>query len=319
MSITLQKRLILCCDGTGKSSMRGPAAIPTNVTRLCSALQDTSTQIIFYQSGVGTAIIGEMYTTVASGTDLGINDNILDAYQLLSNNYEVGDEKAWARYVRPDKGAAFNDFVKNCGELIDVNLKQCWFPCVHTNVGGGYPDSHMADLTLFWMLEQCRAQLWKTEKRHLTNLSRVGQRKNRRLLLDESHAVAWNVLSSKGITNEVMHRSVRSRWQCNKLKWKPRALSGFSPVQSDDSCEWRWVKPPSGGQSVAVELPEEIFQRSPTSWQRRLRDVSAKRMNFSRKLDFLPRNSHAYLRDDYEPPIERTGQEANSASKVAQD
>jgi len=65
-SIPVQKRLIVGCDGTGQSSMRGPAAIPTNVTRLCSALQGSATQIIFYQSGVGTATIGEMYTTVAS-------------------------------------------------------------------------------------------------------------------------------------------------------------------------------------------------------------------------------------------------------------
>ena len=65
-SVSVQKRLIVGCDGTGQSSMRGPAAIPTNVTRLCSALQGSATQIIFYQSGVGTATIGEMYTTVAS-------------------------------------------------------------------------------------------------------------------------------------------------------------------------------------------------------------------------------------------------------------
>lgn len=60
-----QKRLILSFDGTGQSSMRGPAAIDTNVTRLCSALKDNTSQVIFYQSGVGTATIGEMYATVA--------------------------------------------------------------------------------------------------------------------------------------------------------------------------------------------------------------------------------------------------------------
>lgn len=82
------------------------------------------------------------------GTGLGINDNILDAYQFLSNNYGDGDEiylfgfsrggfaacvlanmiirlglfkkrylwmmrKAWARYIQPDKGVAFNDFAEN--------------------------------------------------------------------------------------------------------------------------------------------------------------------------------------------------------------
>ena len=121
---------------------------------------------------------------------------------------------------------------------------------------------------------------------------------------------------SKGITNEVMHRSVRRRWQCNKLKWRPRALSGFTPVQGGDTGKWKWVKSSIGGQSAAIELPEEIFQRSPTSLQHRLRNVSAKRLNFNRKLDFLAKNSHAYLRDDHEPPVKHPGHEANSTSKV---
>ena len=36
------------------------------------------------------------------------------------------------------------------------SLKQCWFPGVHTNIGGGgtYTDTGIADLTLAWMLEQ---------------------------------------------------------------------------------------------------------------------------------------------------------------------
>lgn len=440
--------------------MRGPAAIPTNVTRLCSALHGSATQIIFYQSGVGTATIGEMYTTVASGTGLGINDNILDAYQFLSNNYEVGDEiylfgfsrggfaacvlanmiirlglfqkrylwmmrKAWSRYIQPDKGVAFNDFVENMWRIdtdrtqrvtikvlglwdavgsvgmpdyewvksrgfnssysfydptlvygienafhalaIDelrapftpmllylpdpesnasgfpeIKLKQCWFPGVHTNVGGGYPDSHMADLSLFWMLEQCRGMLdfeelfiaQTIQANHFPQhnfgklkrgISRIypGWAKGK---IEDSYWTSLMPLlgksyrkpgQSKGITNEVMHCSVRRRWQCQKLKWRPRALNGFTPVQDGDTGKWRWVKSSDGGQSVAIELPEETFQRSPTSWQHRLRNVSAKRLNFNRKLDFLAKNSHAYLRDDYEPPIKRPGHEANSASKVS--
>ena len=34
-------------------------------------------------------------------------------------------------------------------------LRQVWFPGVHTNVGGGYPDQEIADITLVWMIEQC--------------------------------------------------------------------------------------------------------------------------------------------------------------------
>ncbi|GIZ36681.1 hypothetical protein CKM354_000014900 [Cercospora kikuchii] len=33
-------------------------------------------------------------------------------------------------------------------------LKQCWFPGVHTTVGGGFQDTNISDITLAWMLTQ---------------------------------------------------------------------------------------------------------------------------------------------------------------------
>ena len=34
----------------------------------------------------------------------------------------------------------------------DLDLRQCWFPGVHANIGGGYPDTMAPDLTLAWMI-----------------------------------------------------------------------------------------------------------------------------------------------------------------------
>jgi len=34
-----------------------------------------------------------------------------------------------------------------------TNLRQCWFPGVHTNIGGGYDDQEIADITLAWMVQ----------------------------------------------------------------------------------------------------------------------------------------------------------------------
>ena len=36
----------------------------------------------------------------------------------------------------------------------DLVLKQTWFPGAHSNIGGGYPDTMMADITLAWMVSQ---------------------------------------------------------------------------------------------------------------------------------------------------------------------
>jgi hypothetical protein len=33
-------------------------------------------------------------------------------------------------------------------------LKQCYFPGVHSNIGGGYPDAGIANVTLAWMISQ---------------------------------------------------------------------------------------------------------------------------------------------------------------------
>ena len=36
-------------------------------------------------------------------------------------------------------------------------VEQVWFPGVHTNVGGGYPDQSLADISLNWMIEKAKS------------------------------------------------------------------------------------------------------------------------------------------------------------------
>jgi hypothetical protein len=35
-----------------------------------------------------------------------------------------------------------------------LDLRQVWFPGAHANVGGGYDDQEMANITLAWMMDQ---------------------------------------------------------------------------------------------------------------------------------------------------------------------
>ena len=66
------KRLIVCCDGTWKSSdhaPKGDSSYQTNITRMCHALADDGVlpngslipQVVYYQAGVGTSL----YTNIA--------------------------------------------------------------------------------------------------------------------------------------------------------------------------------------------------------------------------------------------------------------
>ncbi|KAJ6263708.1 hypothetical protein Dda_2277 [Drechslerella dactyloides] len=77
------KRIIICCDGTWQDSDSGDGC-PSNVTRFARSLKSVSdegvTQIIYYQSGVG------------SGTGLGLSEHVREAFVFISNNYHVGDE-----------------------------------------------------------------------------------------------------------------------------------------------------------------------------------------------------------------------------------
>ncbi len=53
----------------------------------------------------------------------------------------------------------------------DQIVEQAWFPGVHSNVGGGYPDYSLSDITLEWMIEKAKlAGLWfdeNVEKLHV--------------------------------------------------------------------------------------------------------------------------------------------------------
>ncbi len=39
----------------------------------------------------------------------------------------------------------------------DARLEQVWFPGAHCDVGGSYPDSQLADITLSWMMQKAKA------------------------------------------------------------------------------------------------------------------------------------------------------------------
>ncbi|GAA6614634.1 DUF2235 domain-containing protein [Scytonema sp. NUACC26] len=86
------KRLIICCDGTWQDLS---AAYPTNVVKMAQIIRpialDGTTQIIYYQSGLGTEH-GEAEKILGGVFGWGIDTNIQDAYRFLCLNYEPGDE-----------------------------------------------------------------------------------------------------------------------------------------------------------------------------------------------------------------------------------
>ena len=101
---TTMKRIIILCDGTGQSASRGELAVPTNVHRFGHAvLNDPKKsgveQVVFYQSGVGTADLGWLGDIKQGAVGDGIENNIMDGYNFLLNNYLPGDEVRRPRFM----------------------------------------------------------------------------------------------------------------------------------------------------------------------------------------------------------------------------
>ncbi|KAF8636793.1 hypothetical protein AX16_010951 [Volvariella volvacea WC 439] len=165
-----------------------------------------------------------------------------------------------------------------------IDLQQCWFPGVHTNVGGGYGDQALADLTLAWMIDLCRPFLdfdqeyidlvvrldhypseIEGEERRALGFDEVYQGWGRGRWYDsykEGDTWTWKYRTpgaypgkkgSNGPTNETIHASVRERWQSSKAQhlttgpetWAPKSLEGFEPREVDGA--WVWVKTDKGG------------------------------------------------------------------------
>lgn len=92
------RRIIICADGTwnepDKESEDYDARRPTNIVKIARGVRPTAadgtSQIVYYDQGVGTANFTDKL--LGGLTGVGIVENILAAYRFLVHNYEEGDE-----------------------------------------------------------------------------------------------------------------------------------------------------------------------------------------------------------------------------------
>ncbi|KAF3194096.1 hypothetical protein TWF225_008270 [Orbilia oligospora] len=405
------KRIIICCDGTWQDSDAGDAGFPTNVTRFARALKSVSdsgvAQIIYYQSGVGSAYASKLGRLIAGGTGLGLSEHVREAFVFISNNYHVGDEihivgfsrgaftarsiaglmgrigvltrrgmenfgKIYEDYInfklRDDawidkqgweriKGVSiktigcwdtvgalgiptspviekckcndkykFHDtdltaFTENAFHALALdehrmpftptlwrlpnlterhtdivpNLKQVWFPGVHTNIGGGYKDQELSDLTLVWMIEQFIPFLgfdlnYVKSLREVSSSSdwasgaipnsfvgvmKVTTSKVRtpggyfgdppKSPLKRAMTFGAGVFGQRGVrsvTNEEIHPSVRGRMVASNGEWCSRALFGWScdkkivQTATGPAEKWVWTNPNNGTELLESDMGE---------------------------------------------------------------
>lgn len=157
----------------------------------------------------------------------------------------------------------------------ETNLIQCWFPCVHINIGGGNEDGlkktpkgdleSMANTTFAWMVDRCRPYLHFEERvlafvtaQYFEVLSKLTSRSN------ETQKVGWGVgpyqKDIKGLVPTVIGEEVRTpgyypdkpdTQECihpvvfhaqQNQNYASKALEGFKRISNGDGQGHLWVK-----------------------------------------------------------------------------
>jgi len=93
----MPKNIVICCDGTDNKLTINQN---TNVIHLYSCLQINENQVTYYHPGVGTIapngirnwFARKWYLLKDMVSASSIEDNVIDAYIFLMNNYEEGDK-----------------------------------------------------------------------------------------------------------------------------------------------------------------------------------------------------------------------------------
>ncbi|MCJ1401636.1 polynucleotide adenylyltransferase [Xylographa trunciseda] len=88
--------------------------------------------------------------------DLGLWPKGPSEYAFINTAVSPNVENAFHALALDEHRKPFSPTIweKPEGQKWPNKLIQCWFPGVHANVGGGYPDSGTADITLAWMMSQ---------------------------------------------------------------------------------------------------------------------------------------------------------------------
>lgn len=120
------KRIITCSDGTWNkpNEVVNRVITPTNVWKLYDLIAPNNksglAQVSFYDEGVGT----NWYDALPGGIlGMGINRNIIQAYQFIAENYEPGDEIYLFGFSRGAYTArSIAGFIRNSGMLRKENM-----------------------------------------------------------------------------------------------------------------------------------------------------------------------------------------------------
>lgn len=125
-----KKRIIVCCDGTWLASDLGDRSIPSNVAKLARAIAPNGLdeagrlvkQVVFYQSGIGSGDL-PFQKAIYGGLGLGLDTDVTQCYEFITNNYQPGDELFFFGFSRGAFTArSVAGLISNVGVLSSRNM-----------------------------------------------------------------------------------------------------------------------------------------------------------------------------------------------------
>lgn len=140
------KRIIVCCDGTWLASDLGDKSVPSNVAKLARAIAPNGLdeagkvikQVVFYQSGIGSGDL-PFQKAITGGLGRGLDADVTQCYEFITNNYEPGDELFFFGFSRGAFTArSVAGLVSNVGVLSSRNMvifPELW-KAYRNNTGG---------------------------------------------------------------------------------------------------------------------------------------------------------------------------------------
>ncbi|MCJ1287670.1 hypothetical protein MMC26_007022 [Xylographa opegraphella] len=90
---------------------------------------------------------------------LGLQSRSMKEYRFFDTSLCNCIENAFQALALDERRAAFVPAVWEKSRTNQTTLRQVWFPGVHSNVGGGYDDQELANITLAWMIAQLEPYL----------------------------------------------------------------------------------------------------------------------------------------------------------------
>ncbi|WP_247236412.1 DUF2235 domain-containing protein [Telluribacter sp. SYSU D00476] len=115
-------------------------------------------------------------------------------------------------------------------------LEQVWFPGVHSNIGGGYPDEGLSDIALQWLVDKAKATGLDFEAEYLRK--NVNPASNKELYNSFVAPFSWLGAYNRPVmqdpyTNESVHESVYERME-RVDDYRPVNIKKKEPKQPEE-------------------------------------------------------------------------------------